>query len=145
MSQPNVETVRRFIGDEDLAAIARDDEAWAAHLAQAGARFRPGFEFVAHTPAGPVEGRGLDEYRAQLLDWLEPWETYTLGIEELIDLSDRVVVIGQDRGTVRGAGGEVEGPKGTVLYDFEGSEIARIELYFDRAEGRRAAGLDTGS
>lgn len=142
MSEQNVEVVRRFIGNVDLAAVARDDEAWAARLEETGGRFRPGFEFVAHAPAGLVEGRGLGEYRAQLLDWIEPWETYMPRIEELIDLGDRVVVLGQDWGRLRGAEAEVEGPKGLVIYSFDANEIVGVELFFDREQGRRAAGLD---
>ena len=143
MSEENVDVVRRFIGDADLAAVARDDKAWAARLEETEGRFGPGFEFVAHAPAGLIGGRGLDDYRAQLLDWIEPWETYTPRIEELIDLGDRVVVLGQDRGRLRGAGAEVEGPKGVVIYSFEGDEVVGIELYFDREQGMRAAGLET--
>jgi hypothetical protein len=62
-------------------------------------------------------------------------------IEEIIDLGDRVVVLGTDSGRMKGLDHEVQGSKGLVLYTFEAGKVTRIEYFFDRDEGLQAAGL----
>jgi hypothetical protein len=141
MSRENVELVRRQIGDVDLAAVLRDDAAWAARLAEIEPYFDEDFEFVVVTPGQPTSGRGFAEYRVLFLDWIQPWETYRPKIEKIIDLGERVAVLGQDRGRMKGMDREIEGPKGLVLYSFKASKVTRVEYYFDREEGLRAAGL----
>jgi ketosteroid isomerase-like protein len=143
MSQENVELVRRQIGDVDLARVLRDDEAWAARLAEIAPHFKPNFEFVVLAAEGDrVTGRGFDEFRVRFLDWIEPWDTYQPNIERVLDLGDRVVVLGRDRGRMRSTERDIEGPQGLVLYSFEAGKVACVEYYFDRDEGLRAAGLD---
>jgi ketosteroid isomerase-like protein len=141
VSEENVEIVRRQIGDVDLAAVLREDDAWATRMAEIETGFEANFEFVVRGPGEPVGGRGFEEWRGLFLDWIEPWETYRPGIEEIRDLGDRVVVLGCDRGRMKGMEREVEGPKGLVLYTLHGGKIARIEYFFDRGEGLKAAGL----
>lgn len=141
MSKDNVELVREQIGDVDLAAVLRDDEAWAARLSKIEPHFMDDFEFVVVVPGEPVTGKGFDEFRARFLDWIEPWETYQPNIEQILDLEDRVVVFGRDRGRVKGTDRDIEGPKGLVLYHFDAGWVTRVEYYFDRDEGLRAAGL----
>jgi ketosteroid isomerase-like protein len=142
MSEENVEIVRRQIGDVDLAAVLRDDDAWAARVAEIETGFDANFEFVVRVPGDPIIGRGFEEWRRRFLDWIEPWETYRPGIEEIRDLGDRVVVLGRDRGRMKGMDREVESPKGLVLYTLRGGKISRVEYFFDRDEGLKAAGLD---
>jgi ketosteroid isomerase-like protein len=142
MSEENVELVKRQIGDSDVAAKLRDDSQWAELLADIEPSFDDDFEFAVMVPGEPVRGRGFREFRARFLDWMEPWETYTPGIERIIDLEDRVVVLGTDRGRMKGVEQEVDGPKGLVLYFFDDGKVARIEYYFDRDAGLKAAGLD---
>jgi ketosteroid isomerase-like protein len=110
-------------------------------LAEIGEGFHDDFEFVAVVPGEPVTGRGFREYRRRFTDWLEPWVSYTPNIEEIIDLDDRVVVIGQDRGRMRGMDAAVDSPKGVVVYRFTDGKVSRIEYYFDRRAGLEAAGL----
>jgi ketosteroid isomerase-like protein len=141
MSQDNVDLVRRQIGDADLAAILRDDEAWATWLAEIGPSFVEDFKFVVHVPGEPVVGNGFREYRERFVDWIEPLETYFPHIEEVFDLGDRVLVLGRDSGRMRGSDREIESPKGGVLYSFERGKVSKVEYFFNRAEALEAAGL----
>jgi ketosteroid isomerase-like protein len=75
------------------------------------------------------------------LDWIEPWETYQPNIEQIIDLGDRVVVLGRDHGRIKRADHNIEGPKGLVLYHFDAGRVTRVEYYFDRDQGVRAVGV----
>ena len=89
-----------------------------------------------------MTGKGFDEFCARFLDWIEPWETYQPSIEQILDLEDRVVVFGRDRGRVKGTDREIGGPQGLVLYRFDAGRVTRVEYYFDRDEGLRASGLN---
>jgi ketosteroid isomerase-like protein len=142
-SRENVDLVREHIGDVDLARVLRDDEAWAARLSEIEPHFKDDFEFVVLVPGEPVTGKGFDEFRVRFLDWIEPWETYQPNIEQIIDLGDRVVVLGRDHGRIKGADHNIEGPKGLVLYHFDAGRVTRVEYYFDRDQGLRAVGVDT--
>jgi hypothetical protein len=87
-------------------------------------------------------GASNPAYRVRFLDWIEPWETYEPKMEEIVDLGDHVVVLGLDRGRMKGMDREIEGPKGLLLYSFESGKVSRVECYFACDEGMRAAGLD---
>jgi ketosteroid isomerase-like protein len=143
MSKENVDLVREHIGDVDLARVLRDDEAWAARLSEIEPHFKDDFEFVVLVPGEPVTGKGFDEFRVRFLDWIEPWETYQPNIEQIIDLGDRVVVVGRDHGRIKRADHNIEGPKGLVLYHFDAGRVTRVEYYFDRDQGLPAVGVDT--
>src|SRR5215218_1156592 len=101
MTRANVDLVGEQIGDVDLARVLRDDEAWAARLAEIEPHFEEDFEFVVVVPGEPVTGKGFDEFRVRFRDWIEPWETYQPNIERILDLGDRVVVLRRDRGRIR--------------------------------------------
>ena len=140
MSQENVELIRRQIGGVELSTVVADDALWAARLAEIEYGFHEDFEFVVFVPGEPVVGHGFAEWREQFREWAEPWESYMPDIEKIVDLGDRLVVLGTDRGRLRGAGQDVE-TSGLVQYLFEDGKVARVEYYLDRAEGLRAAGL----
>jgi ketosteroid isomerase-like protein len=140
VSRENVELIRRQIGDVDLVEVIRSDELWAERLAEIDEGFEEDFEFVVTVPGEPVVGHGFAEWREQFLEWTGPWESYEPKIEEIIDLGDRVVVLGTDSGRMKDMNRRVQ-TTGLVLYRFAGGRVARVEYYFDRQEGLRAAGL----
>lgn len=142
MSEANVELIRRQIGQGDLAAVLRDDAAWADLLSEITPFFSPDFEFLVRGHGAVLaRGSGFAEYRSRFLDWIEPWETYRPRIEKIIDLGDRVVVLGMDSGRMKTMDQEIQGAKGLVLYTFAAGKVIRIEYFFEREEGLAAAGL----
>ena len=126
------------IGDVDLARVLRDDEAWAARLAEIEPHFEEDFEFVVVVPGEPVTGKGFDEFRVRFRDWIEPWD---LSAEHRADSRPRRSCRSvaprswKDPGTDR----DIEGPRGLVLYSFLAGRVTRVEYYFDRDQGLRAA------
>ena len=130
--------VREQIGDVDLARVLRDDEAWAARLAEIEPHFEEDFEFVVVVPGEPVTGKGFDEFRVRFRDWIEPWD---LSAEHRADSPPRRSCrrVGRDRGRIRGTDRDIEGPRGLVLYSFLAGRVTRVEYYFDRDQGLRAA------
>jgi ketosteroid isomerase-like protein len=74
------------------------------------------------------------------IDWLEPWATYCVRVDEMIEAGDLVVVLVRDRGRRHGMDVEVELISGSV-WTFHDGKIARVEFYANRKELRQATGL----
>jgi ketosteroid isomerase-like protein len=140
-----VELVRQLLEpfqDADIAALFRDEAAWAATLPVASAFYAPDFECTfVRADVGRATYSGLDGLRAAWLDWLAPWVSYRTEIEDFIDASDgRVVVLARDYAYPKGVGAEVSFV-GAPVWTVRDGKVARIDFYWDRAEGLAAAGL----
>jgi ketosteroid isomerase-like protein len=144
MSQENVELVRSLqpSSDTDLVALFRDDATATALMEALSPFFHEDFEIVAPTfVAGQgVRFTGLEGLRAGWLDWLDPWESYRVEIEDVIDVGDEVVVLPRDYGRRPGMALEV-GVMGAAVWTVRDGKIARVAFYLNRSEGLEAAGL----
>src|SRR3954469_10523 len=132
MSQENVKLVRA-----GFERTASGD--WAiADL------FDPHVEFVLVGGQGlglTEKGRGVDELMGALLEFMSQFDGYRVEAEQIIDLdADRVFVLGRDRGIGRASGAPFEHENGQV-FTLRDGHIARWEVYWNRDEARRAAGL----
>jgi ketosteroid isomerase-like protein len=142
MSRENVELVRQLQPgrDVDLAEALRDD-ALAQTLLEAMAPFvHPNFESVGITPMQGVSGTGLQGLREVWLDWLEPWESYRVEIQDVIDAGEQAVVLIRDFGRRKGSDAEVS-ISGAAVWTVRDGKIARAEFYTDRSEALKAVGL----
>jgi ketosteroid isomerase-like protein len=141
MSRENVELVRSLIppSETDLAALVRDDRAFAAIADALGDLVHPHVECVAVWREGRVY-RGVDGMREMWRDWLEPWETYYSELDDLIDADDRVVVFAHDRARLPEVDREVGIIAGSV-WELRNGRVTRVEFFRDRAETLAAAGL----
>jgi ketosteroid isomerase-like protein len=144
MSQENVEIVRSLqpSAETDLVALFRDDATAAALMEAVSPFFHEDVELIA---PGFVAGEGvrfvgLEGFRAGWLDWLEPWESYRVEIENVIDAGDDVVVLPRDYGRRAGTTGEVSVAGGAVWTVREG-KVARVAFYLNRSEALEAVGL----
>jgi ketosteroid isomerase-like protein len=120
------------------------DEAISASITAASAPFfTADFECVfVRDDVGRAAYSGLDGLRAAWLDWLLPWESYHAGVEDVIDAGDgRVLVLTNDHARPKGASAEVNF-MGAPVWTVRDGKVARIEFYWNRAEGLRAAGLE---
>jgi hypothetical protein len=141
MSQENVELIRALVPtpETDVAALFRDESLFKATREALGALFDPGFESVAVWQGGTTYA-GVEGFRRMWLDWLQPWATYHVQVDELIDAGDRVVVLVRDRGRRHDMEAEVELISGSV-WTVRDSKLVRVEFCSDRAEALEAAGL----
>lgn len=141
MSQENVELVRRLQpGPEvDLVQLIREDT--GELLAQMLGPYVHD-DFIA-------KASGLDQFdvvgvaglQAAWAEWLAPWESYRVEIEDLIDNGDHVVVLTRDFG--RRPGMNVEVPvQGVAIWTVRDGRVAQATFYADRAEGLAAAGVE---
>ena len=142
MSQENVEIARVVYGQPgtDLCRLVRDEDEFARVREAVGPLFTDDFECVFVFPGETRTDAGLEGLRNNWLDWLEPWATYRVGIDELIDLGERVVVLDRDRARREDMDAEVEMVGATILTFREG-KVARWEFYVDRALALEAVGL----
>src|SRR5438132_3429329 len=100
MSQENVELVRGLYPPPgvDYVRLFGDDGLWAAQAEAMAPFVHDDFECAQHEFGSARRYVGLDGLRAFLLDWMEPWATYVVELEEAIDLGDRLLLLNRDRG-----------------------------------------------
>ena len=145
MSQEDVEIVRRLLGpfeQVDMAPLYRDDAIAAAFIAATADAITADFECVfIRDDVGRSTYRGAEGLRAGMLDWLEPWDSYHAGVEDVIDAGHgRVLVLTRDQARPKGSDAEVSF-LGAPVWTVRDGKVARIEFYWNRAEGLAAAGL----
>ena len=145
MSQENLEIVRRLLGpfeQGDAVLLFRDDTIHASIRAASEPFFTADFECVfVRADVGRDTYAGLDGLRAAWLDWLAPWESYHPGVEDIIDAgNDQVVVLTRDHARPKGTTGEIYF-LGAPVWTIRDGRVARIEFYWNRAEGLAAAGM----
>ena len=145
MSQDDVEIVRRLLGpfeQGDIVPLFRDETVAASLTAASAPFFTSDFECVfVRDDVGRAAYSGLDGLRAAWLDWLLPWETYHPGVEDVIDAGGgRVLVLTRDHACPKGANADVDFV-GAPVWTLRDGKVARIEFYWNRADGLAAAGL----
>jgi ketosteroid isomerase-like protein len=144
VSQEDVELVRGVLGpfeQGDITPIFRDDAIWAAVQVALTDAVTPDFEcdFV-RDDVGRATFSGIDGLRAGWVDWLSPWESYDAVIEDVIDANEgRVLVLTRDHACPKGASADAYFA-GAPVWTLRDGKVARIEFYFNRAEGLAAAG-----
>jgi ketosteroid isomerase-like protein len=133
MSQANVEIAKRAVD----AVNRRDVDAFMEFTTSE-------FELVLAL-AGAVEGgsfRGREGMEAYFEASKDTWGELRLIVQEIRDLGDRVLWLGQAVGLGSGSGVPVTAPLGAIQ-DFRDGKISRIRAYLDHGEALRAAGLSS--
>jgi hypothetical protein len=141
MSQENVELVRGLqpSADTNLVATFLDDATFGA--------FAPFFHEDCEI-LGPIEMTGgesgprigFEALRALWLDWLDPWESYRVEIDDVVDAGEHVVVLTRSYGRPTGMDVEVSVLAGTV-WTVRYGKIARVAFYARQSEALEAVGL----
>ena len=142
MSQENLELVRRVTpGPEvDVAALVRDDSAFASFVEAARSLFHRDFEAVVVSALQSDSHAGLPGLRTAWLDWLEGWDSYRVEVEEFVDAGDDVVMVVRDH--ARRADMETEVvQRGASIWTVRDGKITRAAFYPNREEALEAAEL----
>src|SRR5689334_24755258 len=71
---------------------------------------------------------GLEGLRAAWLDWLEPWESYRVEVEDVIDAGDDAVVLVRDFGRRAGVTAEVRSEEHTSELQSQFHLVCRLLL-----------------
>jgi ketosteroid isomerase-like protein len=142
MSQENVHLVMSLqrSGEEDFAQLIRDDERWRALAVSAAPLVHEDAVSIRPGVPGGRSYVGIEGFRRLWLDWLAPWAEYRTAIEEVLDCGDKVLLLQASTGRMKGSSVEVKLSPG-VVWTVRAGKIGRFEVYTDRTEARRAAGL----
>jgi len=100
-------------------------------------------EVVFVTPSRPrAEFSGPQGFVDGWRDWLAPWASYSVVVEELIDAGGgKILALARLSGETKRDHVEIEHPAAAVIVVRE-DKIARVEFHLDRDEAREAAGLE---
>jgi ketosteroid isomerase-like protein len=85
--------------------------------------------------------KGLDGMRTAWLDWLTPWESYRIELEQGLDCGDRVVTFYDVFASPAGSTREVK-LSGADVWTVRDGKIARWEAYPSRRAALKAVGLE---
>jgi ketosteroid isomerase-like protein len=132
MSQENVEIARK-----SAAAFERGDYASALEA------FHPEVVYTVTPSTGPEPGifHGHEGIQEAFRRWMDSWEKYETGVDEVIDAGDYVIAVGWDRGRAKGSGATVERRDVAFLYRFRDRKIEEAWMYATKDEALEAAGL----
>jgi ketosteroid isomerase-like protein len=95
---------------------------------------------IGPDPAFRTEYQGVEGLIEGWTDWLSPYESFRMEIEDVIEAADAVVTIVRQFGTPTGGGPELEAQSAAVWWMRDG-RLARVEFHLDRQLALRAAGL----
>ena len=137
MSQTNVERIRALMppdGSDMRDVFVESSDFSTDGLVADDATVR----FVA--PDAEASGTGPEGFRNTWADWLEPWESYRVEVEDVVDAGDDALVLVRDYGRRARTTGEVSVVGGAVWTVREG-RVARVAFYLKRSEALEAVGL----
>jgi ketosteroid isomerase-like protein len=152
MAQENVELARRlYPGAVDYVTMLSTPEGLEALQAVSEAVMHPDYETVTVPGQVPLSGasaadpaqptvHGLDGFVSAFRDWLSAWASWVVTATDFIDArDDRVLVLLDVRARSKTHGVEMPIEAASLLTIRDGM-VTRIELFFDRAQAREAAG-----
>ncbi len=131
MSEANVDIIRRL-----HEAWNRDESPIDLGL------LSPDIEYVNSPEAlEPGTRRGHEGWRQAMRKLFESYESVAIDVERVIDLGDRVLVLGLFRSRGRESGMDLATPQG-YLWTLRDGQAVRMEWFTDQAQALAAVGLD---
>jgi ketosteroid isomerase-like protein len=116
-------------GIDQMAAVLRD-------------RSQPDFVTVMASGSGPPQkATGVDGFRELLNDWISPYESFQLEVEDVIPKDDKLVFLARQVATTKHDAVEVATESASVWWLKDGL-ISQTAFYLERRAGLEAAGLD---
>jgi ketosteroid isomerase-like protein len=83
---------------------------------------------------------GPEGFEEAWTDWLSPYESFRIELDEVIRLEDKLVFAVRQIVTTRHSSVEVETPSAAVWW-FDDGQIRQAAFYLDRQAGLKAAGI----
>lgn len=118
---------------------------------EAIARLRAALERIADStlevamigpdPAFRQDFEGIDGFVEAWLDWLSPFSTFRMELDDVIEREDRLVTLVRQYATPVGGSVEIENV-GAAIWWFRDGRLARVEFHLDRDAALRSAGLE---
>jgi ketosteroid isomerase-like protein len=105
-----------------------------------GHNAHPDYVTVMASEATTFEYAGPEGFREAWNDWLTPYESFRVEVDEVIRVEDRIVFTVRQIATTRHSSVEVETPSAAVWW-IEDGRVRQAAFYLDRSAGLKAAGL----
>jgi ketosteroid isomerase-like protein len=129
----------RMFGSGTVLAGSDGIEQMAEVLAQIG---EPDFVTVMVAASGPPqEATGVDGFRELLSDWISPYESFQLEVEDVLASEGKLVFLARQVAMTRHDGVKVATESASVWWVKSG-RVSQVGFYLDRHAGMRAAGID---
>jgi hypothetical protein len=128
VSSDNVERVRAILPPDGTDLVAMPFEGGEVVRQDAAVRF------VARD--AEMGGAGPDDFAARWTDWLEPWESYRMYTDDVVDRGDRVVCLVRLCGITKRDGVAME-HEGAAIFRFDGNAVDEVTFTLDRDEALR--------
>jgi ketosteroid isomerase-like protein len=128
----------------DLIEVFASDDPILAFSGSSSPPIRPDIEIEFAGTASGAPGlsyRGLDGLIEGWRDWLTPWQSYHIRVEDVLDAGANVVVLAAVRARTSRDGVEVEHRPAAVWTIRDGSVMA-VHFFLERAEALRFAGIE---
>jgi ketosteroid isomerase-like protein len=125
------------------APLTPDDPPAIARLTAAIERVAaPDLEgaMIGPDPSFRIDFNGADGLIERWWDWLSPYESFRMEVEELIESGDILVTCVRQFGTPTGGGPEVEAESAAVWW-VRDDRLVRVEFHLDREKALQAAGV----
>jgi ketosteroid isomerase-like protein len=143
MSKENVELVRSLqqTGVDLVEVFPENEVVDQAVLTAFPGVFAADFavQFIAKGIQLP-EYHGVDGLAEAWRDWLAPWASYRIDVEDFIDAGDKVVVFARVRGRTARDGVLVEHTP-AAIWSIQEGKVVGLRFYLERAEALEAARL----
>jgi ketosteroid isomerase-like protein len=141
MSRNNVELVRAMWPHQiDVVELLADSE----RRGELAAGLAPDVDvsFIANAPGVPdLRYRGAEGLTEGWRDWLEPYESYRLEIEDVIDAGDEDVVVPVRVSARTRRDGVLVERSPAAICTVNGRQIVRVRFYLDRDQALEAVEL----
>jgi ketosteroid isomerase-like protein len=107
---------------------------------EAVAAFDPDVVYEVMPSTGPEPGvfHGHDGLRRAFRQWMDFWEEYETGVDEVSRVGDYVLAVGWDRGKAAATGITVERPDVAFVYSLTGGRIVRAWMFATKPEALAA-------
>ena len=90
---------------------------------------------------GPSEYRGHDGVRALLAEWIENFDDFEIEVREIREARERVLMLGETVGRIKGSGAPIRQPFGAIYWDFDDGRIGDGRFFLTWREALKAVGL----
>jgi ketosteroid isomerase-like protein len=128
----------------DNVELVRDALADVVETQRASGAAAPGFVWDMTTFEDwpeQNEFHGVDAFNEFLRRWVEPYDEWTLEVEELHEVADdQVVAVLRQRGRLRDSAAQVEMHYG-IVYTVQGRQLQRAQVYATPEEALSSVGL----
>jgi ketosteroid isomerase-like protein len=141
MSRESVELIRAMWPRQiDMVELVADSET-RGELAL-GLAPDVDVSFIANVPGGPeLRYRGAEGFTEGWRNWLEPYESYHLEIEDVIDAGDDEVLVRVRVSARTRRDGVVVDHAPAAICTVTGGQIVRVRFYLDTDQALEAVGL----